>query len=136
MGLSASAKEMPREMSYYGGYITYHNFLKSIAEAYSSRAGELYDKWTDPFGDGLDDSEYEELVSLIPQGMMILLCHPDGEGKFTPKECRRILRELEKINVEAKGHDYTNPGIVYRMSDKWKGMLGYCVKRRVNLYYS
>lgn len=136
MGLTVSAKGLSCEDSYDCGYITFGAFRIALAKAYNEEFGNLYEKWHQGaiFGGPLTKSELKRANELSSDGLNIFLTHSDCEGKFTPKECKKVYDAIKDIKMDMQGHNY---GIMkpYNMLDQWKGIFKHCYKRRVNLYF-
>jgi len=131
MGLDVSIKGLTRKQTYHGGYITFNIYRKNIASAYNERLGELYKK---TFKEDLTDEEIEEWHKLCNNDLDLFLWHSDCDGKFTPKECKKVYNILKDFNIEMQGHNYVEMEF-YNMHKLWLNMFKYCYKRRVNMYF-
>ena len=134
MGLDTRAKGMTYDMGYHCGYITYGNFIAEVIEkAYGKRCRDIFcNVVMYRIKATKDDVEYWN--SVCNEDLDILIFHPDGEGKFTPDECRRIYNALEPLHSDMTGHNYGSM-TQYNMINHWKAIFKYCADRRVNLYY-
>lgn len=132
MGLYAYAKGLSEEEVYNCGYIHYGVYLQEVAKAYNTRIGELFKKYI--IGIKLTEDEIEEWNNLCNDDLDIFLFHSDHDGKFTPKECRKIYNVMKDLKIDMVGHNY---GIMkqYNMHEHWLNIFKYCYKRRVNLYF-
>lgn len=134
MGLDVSAKGMP---NYSLSYIHYGNFRAEIVrKVYGDRCYEIFtmSPWE---RSKLTAKEEQEMIdywnSVCDENLDLFVLHSDCDGKFTPQECKRILKALDPIEVDYPGWDFDR--IPCNMLDQWKTMLHHCVKRRVNLYF-
>lgn len=134
MGLDAGAKGLSWEDGFHCGYITYGNFLINLAHTYNEEFGQLYEKWylsREP----ITQEEVDRMNEISDKGLDILLLHSDGDGKFTPKECRMIYNSIKDFHMDMMGHNYVTMNY-YNMLDHWKNIFLHCARRRVNLWYS
>lgn len=128
MGLDVSIKGLSREETYHGSYRSFLSYRKEIASSYNERLGELYEKFIYNAisifkNEELSDKEIKEWNSICNDDLDIFLLHSDCDGKFTPQECKKIYKVLEKINVKNDLHQL------------WLNMFKYCYKKRVNMYF-
>lgn len=135
MGLDTRAKGMPYDMGYHGSYSGYYRFLKAAAHAWNEEFGQLFDKWTASFGPGLSQADVARWNEICNDDLDILLNHSDCEGKFTPKECRKIYNVLKNLKSEDLGHNYTTM-TQFNLIEHWAQIFKYCADRRVNLYFT
>lgn len=136
MGLYVTATGLTQETCFDCGYLSYDNFLCKLATvAYGEEMGELYRKFThtDYFGTPTQE-EIEFWNSNCNDDLDMFLFHSDCDGKFTPKECRKIYKALKPLKMDLIGHNYIvmQP---YNMLEHWKDIFKHCADRRVNLYY-
>ena len=106
------------------GYIGYSLIMKKLARiAYGDEMGDLYDDyhhiWTQADCDFWDARCNGDLD--------LLLFHSDCDGKFTPKECRRVYDAIKDFHLD---HERLNAYL-----EKFKTAFKHCAERRVNLYY-
>ena len=134
MGLCATAKGLTAETEFNCGYITYGNFLMKLAYAYNQEIGKMYEKLCHE-GEDLTVEEELRWNEICNDDLDILLFHSDCDGKFTPKECKKIYNAIKGLYMDLKGHNY---GVMepYNMLEHWKNIFLHCAKRRVNLYYT
>lgn len=134
MALCASAKGLTLETEFYGGYISYGNFLVKLAYAYNEEIGRMYEDMC-RHNKELSKEEENRWNELCDDDLDLLLFHSDCDGKFTWKECRRIYNAIKDIHMDLIGHNYIvmEP---YNMLEHWKNIFLHCARRRVNLYYS
>lgn len=146
MGLTVRATGLDAAKSYDGGYITFGNFRLALAETFNKEYGLYYKRWVGMDFDKdycripLSEQDHQKWVELQekidPDGALFcFLSHPDGEGKFTPQECRKIYNRIKELKMDFEGHNYGEMK-PYNMLEQWKGMFLHCTKRRVNLYFS
>lgn len=115
MGLDVHAKGM---QDYYIGYGRYYQMRREIVlQAYGERCLTIFDS----VRNSEDDIAYWN--SVCNDDLDIFLLHSDCDGKFTPQECRKILKALDDVHVEST------------ILDQWRKMFKYCADRRVNMYY-
>lgn len=131
MGLDVSVKGLSDEETYHCGYITFNIYRKKVASAYNERIGELYEK---TFNENLTAEEINEWNQLCSDDLDIFLWHSDCEGKFTPKECKKIYDVMKDLKVDMQGHNYIEMN-KYNMHELWLNMFKHCYKRRVNMYF-
>lgn len=134
MGLTVKIKGY--EGAYDCGYITYGNFImRLIKEAYGNQCYEIYKRSLftgKPFTD-LDEKVWAEHQN---DDLELWIWHSDNEGKFTPKECRRIYNAIKDLTIpDFFAHNYGTME-QYNMLERWKDMFLYCAKRRVNMYFT
>lgn len=131
MGLDVRVTGLERQDTYHCGYITFNVYRKKVASAYDKRLGELYEK---TFNEELTDEEIDEWNKLCNDDLDIFLFHSDCEGKFTPKECKKIYDAMKDLKIDMQGHNYVEMNF-YNMHEMWLNMFKHCYKRRVNLYF-
>lgn len=132
MGLDVSVKGLSREETYHGGYMRFTAYRQEIASLYNKRLGELYEKYirntiTIFENEKLTEEEIEEWNNICNNDLDIFLFHNDCDGKFTPQECKKIYKVLEKINIETEPFN--------NLHQLWLNMFKYCYKKRVNMYF-
>lgn len=126
MGLDVEAKGMPR---FSLAYSTYHMMRRLIIrEVYDDKCEEIFLK------DYASDEDVKYWNSVCDDDLDLFLLHSDCDGKFTPKECKRILKALEPIHIDMDGWGF-NRTEKCNMLDQWKRMFKHCIKKRVNMYY-
>lgn len=132
MGLDVYAKGLSEEESYSCGYIKFGIYRQKVAEAYNKTIGELYKKYYR--SEELSNEEIEQWNKLCNDDLDIFLFHSDCDGKFTPKECKKIYNAMKNLKINMIGHNY---GIVnqYNMHEHWLKIFEHCYKRKVNLYF-
>lgn len=123
------------EGAYDCGYITYGNFImRLIKEAYGERCYKAFwDSLTNnrPFTD-LDEKVWAEHQI---DDLELWIWHSDCDGKFTPKECRKIYNAIKDLEIpDFYAHNYGDMK-PYNMLERWKDMFLYCAKHRVNMYF-
>ena len=101
MGLTVRIKGY--EGAYNCGYITYEMFIRRLARLkFGDEFGNHYDAWATGYSsfdaDILDSHDDDPIVDL--------LFASDCEGKFTPKQCRRIYESIKDLHMDMKGHNY------------------------------
>ena len=131
MGLDVSIKGLNRKQTYHCGYITFNCYRKEVASSYNKRLGELYEK---TFKEDLTDEEIQEWNNLCNDDLDIFLWHSDCDGKFTPKECKKIYEVLSNLDIKMQGHNYVEMEF-YDMHKLWLNMFKHCYQRRVNMYF-
>lgn len=133
MGLTVRAKGLSCEDSYDCGYLTFGNFRMELARIYNAEFGELYKKWY-LYQEDVTESDVKRMNELSNEDLDIFLNHSDGDGKFSPKECKKIYDVIKNWHSDMQGHNY---GIMksYNMLEHWKNIFLHCYKRRVNLYF-
>lgn len=134
MGLYATAKGLTDETCFNCGYITYGNFILNLVKAaYDDKCYEMYEDCL-MSRRGFSQSEVEYWNAHCNDDLDILIWHSDCNGKFTPKECRKIYNALKNLKMDMEGHNYLimEP---YNMLEHWKNIFKHCADRRVNLYY-
>lgn len=131
MGLDVSVKGLERKDTYHGGYITFGQYRKRIADTYNKRLGELYGK---TYRDELTKEEMEEWNKISNDDLDIFLWHSDCDGKFTPKECKKIYDVLKNLKIKMQRHNYVETNF-YDMHQLWLNMFKHCYQKRVNMYF-
>ena len=111
------------------GYGSFSLLRKDIAKAYSQKHGDLYSVMLQSLLTGLPENFTENWNEGCDDDLDILLWHSDCDGRLTPKECGKIYKSLEKLNVNFENEEYK---IFY---EKMKNMLLHCYKRRVIMYF-
>lgn len=134
MGLTVKIKGY--EDAYDCGYITYGNFImRLIKEAYGEQCHEIFRRslfTSKPFTE-LDEKTWAEHQN---DDLELWIWHSDCEGKFTPKECRRIYNAIKDLTIpDFFAHNYGTME-QYNMLERWKDMFLYCAKHRVNMYFT
>ena len=132
MGLCATAKGLTDETGFDCGYLTFGHFRIELAKAYNAELGLIYEKhYKDQ---ELSESEISRYDELCNPDLDIFLFHDDGEGTFSPSECRRIYSMIEDMKMDMVGHNY---GVMknYNMLEHWKNIFKHCAKNRVTLYF-
>lgn len=135
MGLDVKAKGLTAETGFSCGYITYNNFiLELIRVAYGERCYNIY-RNSILYGKTFTEEDAEYWNERCNDDLDILILHSDCDGKFTPKECRKIYNAMKDLHSDMMGHNY---GIMkpYNMFEHWKAIFKHCADRRVNLYYT
>ena len=128
MGLDVQAKGMQDYSIGYGRY--YQMRRKIILQAYDERCLSIFDS------DSNSEDDIAYWNSVCNDDLDLFLLHSDCDGKFTPKECRKILKALKHIHIDMEGYGYANIGEHEpNMLDQWRKMFKYCADRRVNMYY-
>lgn len=131
MGLDTQAKGLSYENGYHCGCIRFNIYRNIVAESYNPRLGELYHK---SLLNDLTENEIKEWNSLCNDDLDIFLWHSDCDGKFTPKECRKIYNAMKDLKIDMQGHNYVTMGL-YNMHERWLNIFKHCYKKRVNLYF-
>ena len=126
MGLDVCAKDMPRFKLSYSTY--YRMRLLIIEQAYGEKCVEIFKK------EKPSDEDFQYWKSMCNDDLDLFLLHSDCDGKFTPKECKRILKALEKIYIDMDGWSFDRNESI-NMLEQWKLMFEHCVKRRVCMFY-
>ena len=132
MGLYATAVGLDSESCFDCGYITYGSFLFELVRvAYGNEMLKLYRK---AGSEQLTEEEAKYWNEHCNDDLDLLLWHSDCDGKFMPKECRRIYNAIKDLHSDLQGHNY---GVMkpYNMFEHWKAMFKYCADRRVCLWY-
>lgn len=132
MGLCAHAKGLTRETEYNCGYLTYRNFIKELIKiAYDEKCCQIFGKLV---YDKLSDEDITYWNEHCNDDLDILIWHSDCDGKFTPRECRKIYNAIKDLKSDMQGHNY---GVMqsYNMLEHWKNIFKHCAEKRVNLYY-
>ena len=130
MGLDVHAKGMP---PYSISYIRYGTFrAELVRKVYGDECYNIF--MIPPFI--WNETPHEEIQTYIGywnsvcnEDLDLFLLHSDCDGKFTPQECKRILKALKPIELDLPDRDMSN------MLDNWKAMFRHCAKRRVNMYF-
>lgn len=134
MGLVATAKGLTAETEYNCGYLTYGSFILTLIETAYGKA--YYDIFRTHMiaGTAFSQPECDTWNAVCNDDLDIFIFHSDCDGKFTPKECRRIYNAMKDLKMDMIGHNY---GVMepYNMLEHWKNIFKHCAKRRVNLYY-
>lgn len=134
MGLTIKIKGY--EGAYDCGYITYGNFImRLIKEAYGDQCYEIFRR---SLLTGCPFTELDEKIWAEHQNddLELWIWHSDCDGKFTPKECRRIYNAIKDLTIlDFFAHNYGTME-QYNMLDRWKDMFLYCAKHRVNMYFT
>ena len=128
MGLDVFAKGMPRFSLAYSTYFRLRREI--IRKTYGIRCEEIFCK----LGENVASDDIAYWNSVCNDDLDLFLLHSDCDGKFTPKECRRIYKALEPIEIDMEGWRFDKADRC-NMLDQWKFMFQYCAKRRVNMYY-
>lgn len=135
MGLDVKAKGLTAETGFSCGYITYGKFVAELVKvAYGERCCDIF--WnTVVWGKEATAEEVEHWNEKCNDDLDILIMHSDCDGKFTPKECRKIYNAMKDLYSDMQGHNY---GVMksYNMFEHWKAIFKHCADRRVNLYYT
>lgn len=134
MGLVATAKGLTAETEFNCGYITYGNFLMQLVKtAYGDRCYEIF-REAIIRARHFTDEDAEWWNAHCNDDLDILIWHSDCDGKFTPKECRKIYNAMKDLSMDMQGHNYwvMKP---YNMLEHWKAIFKHCAARGVNLYY-
>lgn len=137
MGLDVYAKGLSDADSFSCGYLTYGHFLMELAKvAYGDYMAEIYKRACfTAFGPDVTEQEARYWDEHCNDDLDLLLFHSDCDGKFTPKECRRIYNAIKDLQMDMVGHNYGQME-PYNMLEHWKKMFKHCADRRVNMYYS
>lgn len=134
MGLDVYAKGMPR---YSISYIRYGGLRAAIVrKVYGERCYNIFT--TSPWDEIKMTHEEKQANadywnSVCNDDLDLFLLHSDCDGKFTPKECKAILKAIEPIDVDFDGLDFDRKPC--NLLDHWKEMFRHCAKRRVNMYF-
>lgn len=119
------------------GYISFGMFRMEVADAFNKEMGNLYRKWYKsalPFNPPLTDEEIKRYKELRNPDLDLLLFHSDCDGKFTPKECKKIYKAIKNLKLDMVGHNYGDER-TYNMLERFKMMFLHCWKFRVNMYF-
>ncbi len=129
MGLDVYAKglvnsERPEASFITIGYIGYSFIMKELARiAYCAEMSDLYSDyrhiWT--------QADCDFWNARCNDDLDLLLFHSDCDGKFTPKECRRVYNAIKGFRLD---NERLNAYL-----EKFKAAFKHCAERRVNLYY-
>lgn len=134
MGLDVFAKGLDDADSFSCGYLTYGNFLRNLAyKAYGEKMGRTFEQ-REYLGLDVPDEEIEYWNEHCNEDLDLWLFHSDYDGKFTPKECRRIYNAIKDLQMDFIGHNYGQME-PYNMLEHWKKMFKHCADRRVNMYF-
>lgn len=129
MGLSLSAKGY--EKDFYIGYIGYGLLMRSIASSYNAEFGEIFAKqYAYPFKEYTQE-EIDRWNEICDDDLDILLNHSDCDGKLTYKECRKIIKSLDKIDFNGKILRNDTRLRYYELKD----IIRYCAKNRKTLWF-
>lgn len=134
MGLDVKAKGLTAETGFSCGYITYGNFiLELIKVAYGEECYNIF-RNSMLYGTTFTEEDVELWNKKCNDDLDILIFHGDCDGKFTPKECRKIYNAMKDLHSDMQGHNY---GVMkpYNMFEHWKAIFKHCADRRVNLYF-
>lgn len=119
------------EKNYHGSYSLFGKYRTLVAKAYNPILGELYKKSLiyELTGKKFTENEIKKWNTLCNDDLDIFLWHSDCDGKFTPRECKRIFDALKNLKVDfvINGKD---------IHDLWLNIFRHCYLRRVNLYFS
>ena len=126
MGLDVYARHMPRFSMAYSTFAIMRRLI--IGQAYGEKCKEIYSK------DYVTDDDIAYWNSVCNDDLDLFLMHSDCDGKFTPKECRRILKALEPIHIDMDGWGFDKSKRC-NMLDQWKLMFRHCADKRVNMYF-
>ena len=125
MGLDIVAKGLARKDGYHASYGGYYWFrVEIVRRCYGEYFIDIFRN------DNATKEECEAWNKICDDDLDIFLLHSDCEGKFTPKECRKVYNAL--CRIETKEDD---PERFTKDLELWKGIFLHCAKRRVNLYY-
>lgn len=134
MGLEVRAKGLTAETGFSCGYMTYGKFIMELVRvAYGERCYHIF-KNEVLFKEPPTAREVEYWNERCNDDLDILILHSDCDGKFTPKECRKIYNAMKDLHSDMQGHNY---GVMktYNMFEQWKSIFKHCADRRVNLYF-
>ncbi len=134
MGLCVTAKGLTAETEFNCGYLTYGNFLINLAYTYNQEIGEMFEDVMLQRHE-LSQIKGQRWNELCNDDLDLLLFHSDCDGKFTPKECRKIYNAIKYLKMDMSGHNY---GVMkqYNMLEHWKNIFLHCARRKVNLYFT
>lgn len=122
MGLKVRIKGLSDKETYNGSYSRYCRYRLEIASAYNKKLGELFKQ---SIYRNFNKEEIEEWNKLCNDDLDIFLWHSDCDGKFTPKECKKIYNVLKNIDLK----DFAD------MHNLWLNMFKFCYKHKVNMWY-
>lgn len=130
MGLTATAKGLNAETCYDCGYFSFGNYRMELAKAYNERFGYLYQQCV--HGQATEEERVELEKFEIPEGLAIFLTHSDCDGKFMPKECKKIYDAIKGFKIDMQGHNY---GVMktYNMHEHWLNIFKHCYKIRIDM---
>ena len=125
MGLDTVAKGLARKDGYHGPYGRFYRFRKEIIrKCYGECISTIYDH------DYPTEAECSIWNKVCDDDLDIFLLHSDCQGKFTPKECRKVYNALCRIETKEDDPEWFTEDLKL-----WKGIFLHCARRRVNLYY-
>lgn len=120
MGLCVHVKGIKDINFSYFGYLTLR--LLIIETAYGKECARIFMK------DSLSEDDAAHWNAVHNPDLDVFLFHPeDSEGKFTPKECRKIYKALKPIHLKDEDNE--------EWLERLKGAFKHCAKKRVNMYY-
>lgn len=122
MGLNVKIKGLTYKETYNGSYVYYWKYRHEVAIAYNKRLGEIFKQ---SLYRQLTKEEIEEWNKICNDDLDLFLWHSDCDGKFTPKECKKIYNVLKDLDLK----DFTE------IHNLWLNMFKYCYKHRVNMWY-
>lgn len=129
MGLSLVAKGYEKDFDI--GYIGYGLLMRSIASSYNVEFGEIFAKqYSYPFKEYTQE-EIDRWNEICDDDLDILLNHSDCDGKLTYKECRKIIKSLDKIDFNSKILRNDTRLRYYELKD----IIRYCAKNRKTLWF-
>ena len=131
MGLTIRIKGMTD--TYDCGYLTFARFRFELANKVSPAFGTRYKAWAMGYPP-LTERDCEIMNQESSEGMRLLLCHSDCDGKLTPKECGKIYDAIKDYEMDMVGHNYGDMK-PYNMLERWKEMLLFCKKNRVCMFF-
>lgn len=139
MGLTIYAKGMKE--TYNAGYGGYFYFRIEVAKAFDIEYGNIIEEWMKsmkPLTQEMCD-KLEEIITkkgLVEQeeGIWCFISHSDCDGKFSPKECRKIYYAIKDLKCDVTSTNYEREK-EYNVLERFKSMFYHCYKRRVNMYY-
>lgn len=139
MGLTIRAKGM--EKTYNAGYGGYFYFRIELAKAFDIEYGAIIEEWmksmkplTQEMCDRANEIAKRKGMVEEEEALFEFIAHSDCDGKFTPKECRRIYYAIKDLKCDVTSSNY-NREDEYNVLERFKDMFYYCYKRRVNMYY-
>lgn len=132
MGLTVCAKGLSENFDC--GYIVYTQFIEElIRKAYGDKMANIFHDEVH-FRRNLTEEEVRYWNDHCNDDLDVLIFHSDCDGKFTPKECRKIYNAMKDLKSDMIGHNYGEM-TQYNMFERWKSIFKHCADRRVNLYY-
>lgn len=131
MGLDTLAKGLNSKNSYRQGYITFMRFRLQLAVTYNKEFGELYSKW---MNEEIAENECKRMNEICNDDLNLFLEHSDCDGRFTPKECKKIYGVIKDLKMDMQGYNYRTKK-AYNMLEQWKTIFKHCYQKRVNLYF-